>query len=43
MSARPQQRAARTVGGPNGAAHQRVLMGLEAFVAAVTAHRGGAR
>ena len=26
-----------------GAAHQRVLMGLEAFVAAATAHRGGAR
>ena len=27
----------------HGAAHQRVLMGLEAFVAAATAHRGGAR
>ena len=27
----------------HGAAHQRVLLGLEAFVAAATAHRGGAR
>ena len=26
-----------------GTAHQRVLVGLEAFVAAATAHRGGAR